>query len=652
MIEGKVEETFYPRNPLDVLAQQIVAIAAGGPDRRRRPLRASCAARRRSRSCPAAPSTACSTCSPGRYPSDEFAELRPRDHVGPRSAGRSARARARAASRSSTAGTIPDRGLYGVFLAGDDRRSSRRVGELDEEMVFESRAGEVFLLGASSWRIDEITHDRVLVYARAGRAGQDALLARRPPGRPPEFGARDRAARARARRGEARRGRSSGSARRARPRRARRAEPRRLPGRADGGDRRGAERPDDRRRALPRRDRRLARLRALAVRRARPRAVGDRRRGEAAARAAGEVEMLWSDDGMVFRLPRIRRAAGRRAASSRRRTRSRTSSCRRSARRRSSPRASARTRRARSSCRGAIPGKRSPLWAQRKRSADLLAVASRYGSFPMILETYRECLRDVFDLPGLLEILRRIEPRRIRVVTVESRVPSPFAAVAPLLVRRELHLRRRRAARRAPRPGALHRLTRSCASSSARPSCASCSIPTRSRSLERSLQRLDGSRIPRATPTALHDLLLSLGDLTDEEIRARSAEPEAVAGWIEALARERRIVPLSIAGERRCAAAEDAARYPRRARGRRSAGPSRRVPRIAAAIRSGDLVSRYARTHGPFLAESAAARFDLPRRAGPRSRSSGSPRRAASSRGSSCPAAGRASGATPRCCGR
>jgi len=186
MSEGKIEETFYPRNPLDVLAQQIVAIGAmeevNVDDLYALVRRAAPFAE-----LPRGSFEGVLDMLSGRYPSDEFAELRPRivwDRIGGKVRAREGAKRVAVVN----AGTIPDRGLYGVFLSGDESGKSRRVGELDEEMVFESRTGEVFLLGASSWRIDEITHDRVLVSPAPGEPGKMPFWHGDRPGRPPEFG--------------------------------------------------------------------------------------------------------------------------------------------------------------------------------------------------------------------------------------------------------------------------------------------------------------------------------------------------------------------------------------------------------------------------------------------------------------------------------
>ncbi|MBP7149889.1 MAG: DEAD/DEAH box helicase, partial [Acidobacteria bacterium] len=254
------------------------------------------------------------------------------------------------------------------------------------------------------------------------------------------------------------------------------------------------------------------------------------------------------------------------------------------------------------------PGLRSPLWAQRKRAFDLLGVAARHGSFPVLLETYRECLRDVFDLPGLVGLLREVESRRVRVVTADSRQPSPFAAsllfnyVANYIYDGDAPLAERRAQALSVDTAQLRELLGEAELRELLDAEAIASV-------ERAAQRLEGRRVAGAD--ALHELLLALGDLTDEEIRDRAAEPDRAAAWIEELVRERRAVRATIAGERRVAAAEDAARL----RDALGVPPPAGLPSAfleAVPDPLGDLVSRYARTHGPFRAEQAAARLGLP----------------------------------------
>jgi ATP-dependent Lhr-like helicase len=608
MHEGRVEETAYPRNPLDVLAQQIVAIVATEPAkvddlygmvRRAAPFA----------DLPRSSFEGVLDMLSGRYPSDEFAELRPRitwDRVG-------GEVRAREGARRVAvvnAGTIPDRGLYGVFLVSgeEDGRRSFRVGELDEEMVFESQPGDVFVLGASSWRIEAITHDRVMVSPAPGVPGRMPFWHGDRPGRPTEFGQAI---------GELARGlvaaKPDAAAKRLR-------EEHGLDARAAANliayleeqSEATGEVPSDRTLVVERYqddigDWRVCVLSPWGARVHAPWATavlaGLRQSN------AGDVEALWSDDGMVFRIPEsdeppdvslflpaaediedlVVRSLGE-------------SSLFAARFRENAARALLLPRR--------HPGRRSPLWQQRKRAADLLAVASRYGSFPIILETYRECLRDVFDLPGLTEILRRVASRSIRVVTRDTRTPSPFAAsllfsyVANFIYDADAPLAERRAQALSVDQAQLRELL-------GEAELRELFDPDAIESLERSLQKLEGRKVRHAD--GLHDLLLSLGELSEVEIRARSETPEDVAGWLEALLRERRIVAARIAGEPRLLAAEDAWRY----RDALGIVPPPGLPAAFLEPPKGaapvtDLVSRYARTHGPFRLEDAAARWALP----------------------------------------
>jgi ATP-dependent Lhr-like helicase len=604
MREGKIEETFYPRNPLDVLAQQIVAIASldeiGVEDLYALVRRAAPFAELPRRSFEGVLDMLS-----GRYPSDEFAELRPRlvwDRVGGKVRAREGAKRVAVVN----AGTIPDRGLYGVFLAGEEGSKSRRVGELDEEMVFESRVGEVFLLGASSWRIEEITHDRVLVSPAPGEPGRMPFWHGDRPGRPPEFG------------------RAIGELSRTYAEMPKREAIQRLT-RDHGLDRRAAanlrayleeqaaatgEVPSDRTIVVERYldevgDWRVCILSPFGARVHAPWATAVL--AKLRSSSGSDAEMLWSDDGIVFRLPEseeppvvadffpapdevedlVARNLGETSLFAARF-------------RENAARALLLPRR--------HPGRRSPLWSQRKRAADLLAVAARYGSFPILLETYRECLRDVFDLPGLTEILRRVATRHIRVVTVDSRSPSPFAAsllfsyVANFIYDGDAPLAERRAQALSVDQAQLAELL---GQAELRELLDARAIEE----LERSLQRLEGR--PVSNPDDLHDLLLALGDLTDEEIRMRASPPDAAERWIQRLVAERRVIPITVAGERRYAAAEDAARL----RDALGVPPPSGLPEAFledVCDPLSDLVSRWARTHGPFRAEDAAARFGLP----------------------------------------
>ncbi len=607
MRDGQVEPTRYPRNPLDVLSQHIVAMVA----LERWDIDALYHTVRQ-----AAPFAELSPrifesvmdMLAGRYPSDEFAELRPRltwDRVGRRL---TARAGARHVAVVN-GGTIPDRGLYGVFLAGTE--TPVRVGELDEEMVFESRVGETFVLGASTWRIEEITHDRVLVSPAPGEPGKMPFWRGEAAGRPVELGRQI---------GElVRELREMPSA----------AARQRLIGRHDLDAQAAANLllylqdqaaagavPDDGTVVIERcrdelGDWRLCVLSPLGGRIHAPwsMAVMAKVRRERGI----EVDTMWTDDGFVVRFPetdeppdpqlalpdpceaeelvvgqlgstalfaaKFREAASRALLLPRRR-----------------------------------PGGRAPLWQQRKRAADLLAVAAPYGSFPILLETYRECLRDVFDIPALLATLRDVASHTIRTVTLDSRVPSPFAAallfgyVANYIYEGDAPLAERRAQALAIDGDQLRELL---GAASLRELLDADAIA----SLERQLQHLD-ERSRARHADAVHDLLLRVGDLSSDELQARMAEGTAVA-TIEALVAEGRAVVLPVAGRSRYVAVEDVARY------RDALGlplPPGIPDALLTAVRDphGDLAHRYARTHGPFTTEEVAGRYGLSRSAADR----------------------------------
>ena len=356
MHEAQIESSRYPRNPLDVLAQQIVAMVAmetWDVDELFQAVRGAAPFAELSRSIFDGVLDMLS----GRYPSDDFADLRPRltwDRLKNEATAREGAKRVAVIN----GGTIPDRGLYGVFLVGE-RGPQARVGELDEEMVFESRVGETFLLGASSWRIEEITHDKVLVSPAPGPARQDAVL--ESGRRRPAAGARTAHRRARAQPAPDAAGRRDQAAdETSRPRRARRGEPAALPRRPGRGHRRGPRRPDDRDRAHARRARRLAHLPAVAVRRPRSTRRGRWRSSSACKREHRRAtpRRCGPTTGSSSGSRRPRRRPIRRCCC-RRRTKPKRWSSGSSAARRSSRRSSARRRRARCCCRaGARAGAR------------------------------------------------------------------------------------------------------------------------------------------------------------------------------------------------------------------------------------------------------------------------------------------------------
>ena len=602
MHEGAVESTRYPRNPLDVLAQQIVAMVAVEPwaaDALFATVRQ------------AAPFAELSQPAfegvldmlSGRYPSDEFAELRPRvtwDRVGQTLSAREGALRVAVAN----AGTIPDRGLYGVFLVGA-KAGMGRVGELDEEMVFESRVGETFLLGASTWRIEEITHDRVLVSPAPGEPGKMPFWKGDQAGRPRELGlAIGRLAREL---GEV-------PAAAAIDRLIRTHDLDRVAAEnllrylADQVAATGAV-PDDRTIVVERcrdelGDWRVCVLSPLGGKVLIPwcLAVVARFRLELGI----DVETMWSDDGFVVRVPdmdeppaadlfvpapeaveslvlqqlggsaifaaKFREVAGRSLLLPRRRA-----------------------------------GRRAPLWQQRKRAADLLAVASRFGSFPAVLETFRECLRDVFDMPALVDTLQRVARRDIRVTGVDTALPSPFAAsllfsyVATFLYDGDAPLAERRAQALTVDHAQLRDLLGDA-------ELRELLDPDVLEALEQQLQSLDEGHRARSAD-AIHDLLLRIGDLSRDQLELRVTSRDVLAE-VDALVAARRVIVVPVAGEARLVAAEDAARYRDALGAPLPLGlPGALLQPVGDAV--GDLVQRYARTHGPFTAATCAQRFGL-----------------------------------------
>ena len=604
MHEGLVEATFYPRNPLDILAQHIVAMVSVAP------IQVDEAFTLLRRAAPFAELPRPSfdgvlDMLSGLYPSEQFAELRARVTYDRVSGTLSARAGAKRIAVIN-GGTIPDRGLYGVFLAdGTDGKGSKRVGELDEEMVFESRPGDVFLLGASSWKIEDITHDRVLVIPAPGEPGRMPFWHGDRPGRPLEFG---RAIGALTRQLQKKTDDDAESTLR------------------DAGldpkaatnlvaylrDQREAtdELPTDHAIVCETfvdeiGDHRVCILSPFGARVHAPwaTAVVGRLRRE----MASEIDMMYSDDGIVFRLPEADKPPEtepffplpEEIESEVVRTLADTSLF--AARfRENAARALLLPKRR--------PGQRTPLWAQRRRSADLLAVASQFESFPMMLETYRECLRDAFDLPGLVDVLKQIQNRKIRIVRVASRRPSPFANsllftyVSNYMYEGDAPLAERRAQALSIDHAQLRELL---GEAELRELLDLEAIDAH----ERRLQRLDPERAIKHAD-ALHDLLLALGDLRLDEIVARSEQNGDVQGWIAELVRARRIIEITVAGDKRYAAAEDAGKL------RDALGllPPPGLPDAFLEPHSDPLVevlSRYARHRGPFTTAAIAERYRI-----------------------------------------
>jgi ATP-dependent Lhr-like helicase len=544
----------------------------------------------------------------GRYQSDEFAELRPRitwDRVGNSIGARQGAQRVAIAN----GGTIPDRGLYGVFLATANGRGAR-VGELDEEMVFESKVGETFVLGASTWRIEEITFDKVLVSPAPGEPGKLPFWRGEAKGRSLELGRKIGAL-----------SRELGAL----PQDKAMAQLMAAHGLDRGAarnllqylsDQAAATRavPDDRTLVIERcrdelGDYRVCLLSPLGGRVHAPWAMA------AVARVQRElgltVDSLWTDDGFVLRFPDSDKPPdpfllvpapeeldalllGQLGASALFAARFRETAAR----------ALLLPRRR--------PGQRAPLWQQRKRAADLLAVAAQYPSFPMLLETYRECLRDVFDLPALAGLLRDVQARSVRVVAVDTETPSPFAAallfgfVANYLYDGDAPLAERRAQALSIDQAQLRELL----GEAELRELLDVDIMAQ---LEAQLQLRD-PKYQFHSADGLHDALLRIGDLTQLELSERARTPEQLDAWVKTLTATRRVIGVRWAGraELRYIAVEDAARY------RDALGvvlppglPEALLAPVADPLR--DLSLRFARTHAPFTRAELADRFGLAR---------------------------------------
>src|SRR4051812_6661328 len=586
MKEGAIEETQIPRNPLDVLAQQIVAICSDDEievAELHRLVRGAYPFADLSR----AQLENVLDMLAGRYPSDEFAELRPRI-VWDRTAGV---VRGRPGARRlavTNAGTIPDRGLFGVFIV----EGGGRVGELDEEMVYEARAGQVIMLGASSWRIEEITRDRVLVSPAPGVPGAVPFWKGEGVGRPYELGAaigkfsREIIALAEQKRLARLQelGLSDFAARN-------------LSVFLEDQERVTGVVPSDRTVVVERfrdeiGDWRVCILTPFGARVHAPwaMAVGARLRDSLGI----EVQSIWSDDGMAFHLPdadaapatdlllptseeldelvlaevgqtalfgaRFRENAARALLIPRRR-----------------------------------PGERTPLWQQRLKAQGLLQVARKYASFPIVLETYRECLQDVFDLPALKRLLHGLRTRELDVVEVESSSASPFAAsllfdyIATYMYEDDTPPAERRAQALSLDRELLKELL--------------------GQEELRELLTLDALElvesqlrpVPQRDAEHLHDVLRLRGDLRVGEF------DEAHAAILEA---ERRAIRVRVAGEERLIAVEDAGRY----RDALGVMPPSGLP--DAYLEGGtaslaQLVSRFARGRGPFTSGEAEAWFGV-----------------------------------------
>jgi ATP-dependent helicase Lhr and Lhr-like helicase len=612
MREGTLEPIEVPKNPLDVLAQQIVALVCHAP---RTVAEIEALARRAEpfRELPGEVLHAVLDMLSGRYPSHELADLRPtlvwdraQDVLSPR--------RGAAMLTRLNAGTIPDRGLYAVHLAADGDAGGPRLGELDEEMVYESRPGDTFLLGASTWKVLEITRDRVLVAPAPGEPGRMPFWKGEGPGRPIHLGralgaflremaALDEEAQARRLREETPLDQNAIANLLGYLREQREAT--------------GAV-PSDRTVVVERfrdelGDWRVCVLTPFGSRVHGPWAMAlERLLGE---RAGFEVETMATDDGIVLRFADVEELPDAAAlipdpdevedlivdqvgSSALFASRFRENAARALLLPRNRP------------------GKRTPLWQQRLRARSLLGAVQRFADFPIVLETYRECLRDVFDVPSLVELLRAIQRREVRVEEVETREASPFArSLVHAYVASYLYEYDAPVAERKAQALTLDRnLLRELLGQSELRELLDAEVIAQ---IEEELQRLAEETRARDADE-LADVLRRLGDLSESEAAARCEAEESrtreqtVERWLDRLLTERRACVAQVAGERRWIATDDVALY----RDALGIQPPSGLPDALLRARAApleDLVARFASTRGPFHTEQVAARFGLAR---------------------------------------
>ncbi len=603
MLEGEIEALEVPANCLDVLAQQIVAICCDAP---RTPEELGELVRRAGpyRELPESSLQGVLEMLSGRYPSNELADLRPRLRWDRAADVLSARSGATLVARTN-AGTIPDRGAFGVHVAGGEE-AGPRIGELDEEMVYESRTGDTFLLGATTWRVEAIEANRVLVSPAPGEPGRLPFWRGEGPGRPVEVG---RALGAFVR--EYGRGEREEVARRlAAELPLDRFAAQNLAGYlVDQREHCGAL-PTDRSITVERfrdelGDWRVCILSPFGTRVHAPWAMALERK--LADRADAEISLMYCDDGIVLRyadaeeLPAVEELFPEPEEIEELLTEQLSStSLFASLFRENAVRSLLVTRRR--------PGQRSPLWMQRRKARQLLSVARRYPSFPIVLETYRHALNDVFDLDGLRTILGGVRDRSIRVDGVETPRPSPFArSVVFAYVAAYLYDGDSPVAERKVQALTLDRemLRELLGQAELRELLDGDVIED----LEAELAGLAPGRKARDRDEVA-DLLRRVGDLGLDEIALRSEDPVSVGAWLDELDAERRAIRIRVAGEERWIAAEEAGRY----RDALGCAPPGGLPRDFLDGGPEPLVSilrRFARTHGPFHEREIAARYGL-----------------------------------------
>jgi ATP-dependent helicase Lhr and Lhr-like helicase len=613
MRRGQVEALHFPRNPLDVLAQQVVAIVSMGEIHKNELLGLVRGAAPLSQLSEASFDSVLDMLS-GRYPSDAFAELRPRINWERTSGILSAHKGARHLALIN-GGTIADRGLYGVFLAGEVGKSSRRVGELDEEMVFESRIGDVFLLGASSWRIEDITPDRVLVTPAPGEPGRMPFWHGDRAGRPLSLGKAVGALARELDESTDEQGRAMLMERGLAPPAAENLVAYLREERAALG-----QVPSDRQIVVESfldelGDFRVCVLSPFGSRVHAPWAIAAMQLQNAQLNT--DTQAVWFDDGIVFRFPRAKMPAlsllipDPLELDDLLQTGLASSALFASHFRESAARALLLPRR--------MPGRRTPLWAQRRRSAELLRAASEYPDFPIVLETMRECLSDVFDVSGLRETLGALARGEIGAQLVQTATPSPFAAAllfnyaGNFMYSGDAPLAERRAQALTVNQSQLRELL---GEVELRHLLDPDAIVEVEHEVRRRTWVLSGA-------DDVHDLLATVGELEASELAQwngpagaslpredAEGDSERILGWLAALKQQRRVLEVPLGGKRKYIAAEDARRYqPLVELKLPDDFPAEFLEPVRDPV--GDLVARFTRTHGPFRASAVVRTYPL-----------------------------------------
>ncbi len=602
MLEGHVEETTVPTNCLDVLAQHIVALCSVAPWDIKKLHALICRSHCYADLSLSATESVLSMLS-GSYRGDELLEL-PARIAWDRQLGIIEGRRGAKMISLVNGGTIPDRGLYAVFLGA----GGPRLGELDEEMVYEARRGDTFFLGASTWRILNITRDQVIVAPAPGESGTMPFWRGDGPGRPASLGQKI---------GEFCEEFNQNYSEITHKEHLRRCQETYKLGPEAAANLLGYLReqrvvtnsiPSHQTIVIERfcdevGDWRLCILSPYGRRVHAPwaMAIG----AVLSERGLGDCQIQWTDDGIALRLPDTGRPPDlallmpNRAEVQERIVEQLGGSALFATHFRENAARALLLPRQR-------PGKRTPLWLQRLKSQQLLGVVKRHASFPILIETYRECLQEVFDMPALLSLLAAYEVGDIRVQQVQTSAPSPFARslvfsyIAAFLYEGDAPAAERRAQALSLDRSLLRELlgTEDLRDILTRESLSQ---------VEAELQYLAEDRRARDA-NELHDVLRRLGALPIAALAARSEEDPTP--WIETLCQSGRACEIAVGSKIQLMACEDAGQY-------RDAFGVALPPGLPEGFLAPEpdaifaLILRFASRRGPFSIETLAEHFAI-----------------------------------------